>query len=216
MNLKKLGIVLFLCICLTGFCLSSVSAEKVYHRTTNTLEVNKLYIEADIKKANNDKNTAWNYGYIIDDLVNKGYIKKVYDVSGRLPSGTGKTATDKDGYVILKPTNGTYTHDFVVGGGVEHHYVYNWIISDTGLPANNVIDYRVNPGTTMTSFFTQKIISTKSDYAFIHSNFDNKKFKIVVTKNYDFGRSDINSAFNNVTYTLEDGSIEIKQINVIR
>jgi hypothetical protein len=211
MNLKKLGIVLFLCMCLAGFSLSSVNAAT--STTKDIVEYNKVYIPQDFNIKFTDKyHTVAQYEWQI--LMNEGWFIKLESTGKSFESGANRR--DKKGNLLR--SNVAYIADHV---GVhdqtlyDEEFSYRFIIDcrDTGIKTINLNALVSN---TITGSLNKKIIDAEFKRIDASVTFNNKNFEIRIPGNFNFGRSDINKRVVPVTFTFEDKSVQTVNVKVLR
>jgi hypothetical protein len=106
MNFKKLGIVLFLCMCLAGFSLSEVSAWN-YYTYSDTVDLNQPYIGVDFNMGKDYISEIYSRSFLGGDILQKVRHKDgslFYSAAGR-KDDSGRDARSNIAYIPQKVGN---------------------------------------------------------------------------------------------------------------
>jgi hypothetical protein len=195
MNFRKLGIVLFLVMCIAGFTLSSVNAQ-----AKDVVEHNKLYIPQDlnvITQGSENAQDAW------VNLLNNYWFIEIKSDGKTFESGANRR--DKDG-ILLKSNVGYIVNrvgysDQVFEGG--YHYITD--CRETGLETY----FRTDHDNTITGYFDRKITNVlSSPMTVVNATFNDKNYKIKINRYAVTGDS------VKVVFALEDGTNKTFNIGI--
>jgi hypothetical protein len=207
MNLKKIGIVLFLLIAVAGFSMSSVSAENGVKNGDFKVQINyhtnQYWITTFTSGAEKiTKNKGGTY-YLKFHSANRGFEAIIYE------------------YMPLDylPVACSMFYDNQVNPGEVFDVYYTGYLKDPKIvkSENFKDEFTLYPGDVVSGVFSQDIINVSHvPISYGHFTFNGKDFTMKINGNFDFGRSDINQVDFNVSYTLQDGTVRTTLIHVIR
>jgi hypothetical protein len=203
MNVKKIGIVLFLLIAVAGFCLSEVSAGN----ERDIVEYNGVYIENDFNMATtHSTNTDEIWEMLKNDrwvIPLKSDAKSFQSAAGRKDS-RGNLQRSNVGYLINRIEYLDYQIDWF------HYYL------DFRGPETRVGGFTALRGNTITGSFDKNIVNAKNVLTETRVTFNGKNFKIKINPTFDFYSTDVKERITPVNFTFEDGSYRAFNIDVFK